>query len=377
MNPETLTNTEYERIALSSRINLSDGHSRLPLTASQRQIVGQMPQMLSRIDQMRQEALEDEFVEQFFACAGQPSASSTEIRRFLNYSSSCSIKIAAQYCRMMNLQVFLMEPCFDNIRHMLLTEGVQVDAIAESMFRDLSAISKLAHPKAAFWIVFPNNPTGFGFGREDFGRLIDTIAAAGATVIVDFCFRFYMNDLAEWDQYRVLIDSGTSFVAIEDTGKTWGVSDLKVGLTTSSADAGDVLHRLHDQLLLNVSGLQLMLLTSMIRDSIEQGIDVVVREPVELNRSLIHSLVGPNLFEHASPYCRNVPLEYLRLPNHYDAVRFWRSLKSYGVDILPGTNYYWSAPDAGRDCLRIPLARPQNELRAAVPLMRQALDDCR
>jgi aspartate/methionine/tyrosine aminotransferase len=331
--------------------------------------------MFDHVSHTPQGDLEEAFHKEFFSCAGQQHARNAKVRRFLSYSSSCAIKIAAQYCRIKGLRVLLLEPCFDNIRHILLTEGVKVQALAESVLCDYVTISTLANSNTAFWIVYPNNPTGFALYREQFEDFVEAATSAGATLIVDFCFRFYMENLATWDQYRILAESKCTFVAIEDTGKTWGVSDIKIGLTVSSEDAGDLLHLLHDQLLLNVSGLQLALLTSLIRDSVVHGLDAVIRKPVEQNRSLIHSLIAPDLFDHASTDCQNVPLEYLRLPRHYDAVRFWQSLRESGVDILPASNYYWSMPGQGADCIRIPLARQQSDVQAAVPILRQALRD--
>ena len=72
-----------------------------------------------------------------------------------------------------------------------------------------------------------------------------------------------------------------------------------------------------------------------------------VRKPIEDNRHLIHGLVGPGFFSHASEYCCNVPMEFLRLPGKSDAVNFWRELRASGVHILPASNYYWTDSSLG------------------------------
>ncbi len=371
-NDGEFTNTEYERLALASKINLSDGHARLPLTVDQRATIARTLEIFDEVMRTPQEDLEAVFIASFFSCAGQVVRKSAR-GPFLNYSSSAAIKIAAQYCRIMGLQVLLIEPCFDNIRHILLTEGVRVVALEEEMLADTDTIASIAGPGKAIWIVQPNNPTGFALDRAQFEELVQVLSEAGSTLIVDYCFRFYMRQLGTWDQYRTLTDSRCSYIAIEDTGKTWGLSDIKVGVTVCSADASDLLSRLHDELLLNVSGLHLALLTAFIEDSMLNGLNMSIRQPIEDNRRLIHELVGPGLFGHASDYCCNVPMEFLRLPGESDAINFWKELRASGVDVLPASNYYWTDTTLGRDSLRVPLARDPVDLKAAIPRLQQAL----
>ncbi len=67
-------------------------------------------------------------------------------------------------------------------------------------------------------------------------------------------------------------------------------------------------------------------------------------------------------------------MEFLRLPAGLSSVSFWSRLRGYGVDILPASNYYWTDAWSGRDCLRIPLTRDPEILRAAVPRLQQALE---
>lgn len=372
LSDREFTNTEYERLALAGKINLSDGHARQPLTAGQRAIIARTLEIFDYVMRTPQEDLEETFISSFFACAGQTVRNSAQ-GPFLNYSSSAAIKIAAQYCRITGLQVFLIEPCFDNIRHILLTEGVRVRALREAALADINTVASIAGPDNAIWIVQPNNPTGFALDRTQFEELVQVLSSAGSTLIVDYCFRFHARQLGAWDQYSILNDSRCSYITIEDTGKTWGLSDIKTGVTVCSTDASELLHRLHDELLLNVSGLHLAILTAFIKDSMEIGLDAAVRKPIEDNRRLIHGLVQPGLFSHASKYCHNVPMEFLRLPSEYDAVRFWRELRASGVDILPATNYYWTDITLGRDSLRIPLARDPLDLRAAIPRLQHSL----
>src|SRR5687767_6429145 len=92
------TNTEYERFALASRVNLSDGHARHTLSSSQREIIGRTLELLDISLSRQQQEIETEFLTHFFQCAVQDT-SDKNLSTFLTYSSSSAIKMAAQYCR--------------------------------------------------------------------------------------------------------------------------------------------------------------------------------------------------------------------------------------------------------------------------------------
>src|SRR5882762_4639642 len=90
-NARSLTNTEFERLALAGEINLSDGHARQPLTPVQRELIAGTLEIFDRISRMRQQELEDEFLSTFFACARQTVPHSAG-GPFLTYSSSSAMK---------------------------------------------------------------------------------------------------------------------------------------------------------------------------------------------------------------------------------------------------------------------------------------------
>jgi aspartate/methionine/tyrosine aminotransferase len=254
------TLSEYERLALTSRINLSDGHARMPLSNTQREILHATLGLFDTAVGRHQKEIESEFLRHFFKCASQdPSANN--LHRFLTFSASSAIKMVAQYCRIQQLSVCLLEPCFDNIVHILRTEGVRVAPVREEDVCDVALISARLSPGTALWLIQPNNPTGFCLEPDQFERLIHAAAERHATIIIDFCFRLFADTLRGWDQYLALRESGVTFVCIEDTGKTWSLADTKVGITVCSADSAPLIYRLHDELLLNVSPLHLMLLT--------------------------------------------------------------------------------------------------------------------
>jgi aspartate/methionine/tyrosine aminotransferase len=366
------TLSEYERLALGGRINLSDGHARMPLSEPQREILRSTLSLFDAAVSRPQAEIECEFLGEFFKCASQePLAHNLDT--FLTFSSSSAIKMVAQYCRIQQLTVCLLEPCFDNIVHILRTEGVRVQPVREEDVVDITRISACLSQQTALWLVQPNNPTGFCLDRDHFDRVIRIAAARRATVIIDYCFRLYAEALRWWDQYLALKESGVTFVCIEDTGKTWSLADTKVGITVCSADAASLIYRLHDQLLLNVSPLHLLLLTEFIKHTLAAGVAETLLDHVERNRQVVHTLVSEGLLCHRASACHNVPMELLGLRDASGATRFWSVLRERGIDVLPAENYFWSRPLDGRTLFRVPLSRPCRDIDAAIPVMRETL----
>lgn len=366
------TNTEYERLALSNPLNLSDGHARQDLTPAQAEIIESAPGMYRDARTRPLVNIEQEFIDYFFDCAAQNPFPARR-RVFLSYSASSAISLVSQACRLRGLDVILIEPCFDNIRHLLMTAGVGVVACSEEMLGDPSAMRDVLGPGKALWIVQPNNPTGHCLVEEQFRRLVDVVVAAKSTLIVDFSFRFFGRDLYRWQQYRAFDAAGLDYVCIEDTGKTWPVADMKAGLTVASPTWADLIHRLHDQLLLSVSPWTLLILSQFMCDALRRGVPNAVRAEIDRNRGVVLDLVRERLVTRAGRWSDNAPLEFLTLPAGASALAFWDGLRRVGVDVLPGHNYYWSDATKGRSQFRVPLARPRVEIDQAVPRLRAAL----
>lgn len=366
------TNTEYERLALTNEINLSDGHARHPATEKQRAILRDSLILFDRALRTKQDDAEAVFLSTFFDCAKQ-SALSSGSEVFLSYSSSCSIKMVAQYCRTNRLSVSLIEPCFDNIRHILVSEGVQVSPLREADISKIASFDADIRTESVIWIVQPNNPTGYTLSRAQFRSLLEFAATTNKLLVIDFCFRFFCDELLAWDQYSLLKESGAEYITIEDTGKTWSLCDTKAGITVTSKTPAATIYRLHDELLLNVSPFHLLLLNAFIRNSIEDGLLDTVRAEIEVNRGIVERILSRTSTRRATEYFQNVPMELLELLNGQKSMDLWRSLRTQGIHILPAHNYYWSAPEQWHSVFRIPLSRPRALLEAAMPIIERAI----
>jgi aspartate/methionine/tyrosine aminotransferase len=356
-----LTNTEYERLAFSGEINLSDGHARLPLDSTQLSIVRDLGRLFQTLAGVDQNLLERTFLDRFFSLLSQSTALSSG-NIFLSYSSSCELKLIAQACRIKNLRVCLIDPVFDNIRHFLETERISLTGFHERLLeapRDLPAVSE----NVVLWLVLPNNPTGFTLTADQFNELLLECRRRNWCIVLDASFRPNSSSMLKWDMYAQLASSEVEFVIVEDTGKAWSLLDVKVGISVASDFFARDLHILHDQLLLNVSPLHLTILIKFLEDAAQRGLRATIWDAVERNRREVRSLIDQSCLRSVGD-CSQVPMELVGLPDEIDARTFWCLSRKVGVDILPAQNYYWQSNE-GERYFRMPLARPHTEIVAA------------
>jgi aspartate/methionine/tyrosine aminotransferase len=219
------------------------------------------------------------------------------------------------------------------------------------------------------WIVCPNNPTGHVLSESAFETLIDCCRRLGKTLVVDFCFRFYAPDLAEWGQYERLERSGISFITIEDTGKTWATLDMKIGMLRCSEDLREEFYHRHDDLLLNVSPFHLALLTAFIGDTIVHGADATIGYFVRENLDTVRYAFAGSVLSLTSDAAPAVTVAWIRIDADVSGEELWAALRKRNIHILPGSNFYWQTPAKGRSFIRIPLARDPELMRRAAPIV--------
>jgi aspartate/methionine/tyrosine aminotransferase len=364
--------TEYEEIGLSREHNLADGHAHQGLSASQGAIIRELPAAFSLAEGVPQSKIEAGFVAAFFELAGQPSAVVAG-NNFLSYSASVATEILANFLRRRRMSVALVHPSFDNIAAILTTEGLDVFPLEEDAFSSDDWESNLDRITFdALFVVWPNNPTGWAMGREQFHDLVEYCRSRNILLVIDFCFRLFNPDL-EWDQYAVLLESGVNFIAIEDTGKAWPTLDMKVSITSCSLRLASEVHELHTDVLLNVSPFILTLLTSFIRDTQEHGVQECIRGIADENRALLHAAIEGTILTPASKGPLGV--EWLRISGGLTGRELWELLGARGVFVLPGDYFYWLEPARGSSYIRVALMRPRAMYCDAVAALREGLLD--
>ena len=373
--------TQHEIEALKMKFNLADAHTHQSQSPSQHKIVASLPELWYEAEQGTQADFEQRFVRAFFELHGQPTALAKN-KALLSYAASISTMIAAMYLKRERMSVTLIEPCFDNLHDVLANMGVPLYPIDESDFADVDRIydNLRLHVKTdALFLVDPNNPTGSSLirhGRAGFEEVVRYCRDHGKLLLIDFCFAsFNLHDerTQRFDLYELLEESGISFLAIEDTGKTWPVQDAKCAILIPSDDIYDDVYNIHTSVLLNVSPFVLNMLRHYIEDSISDGM-ASVRDLLVKNRDIAREAMGGSILEYQEPFS-NVSVAWFRI-NHptMTGSDLQRLCSADDVYVLPGKFFYWSQPSNGDQYVRIALARDTGLFATAMAKLRARLD---
>lgn len=366
------TFTEIEKVGLKAVVNLADAHARQDLSRTQLAIIERLPQLFRRGESESYDSLVQDFLGKFFLLAGQGQVPALD-RIFLSYSASCAIDMISLICSERQFVVGLIEPCFDNISNFLLRRGVRLVALSESaLLRE--GMVRTSLKLDAVWIVSPNNPTGLASTEASFRSLARWCSLNQVLLILDLCFRFFSDETLRFRQYEVLLQEGTSYIAIEDTGKTWPVLDIKCGITLASDDYVRELYVRHDDLILNVSPLSLVLLSEFMADTLVQGVEASLRKVYRMNRGIVLQALSPFRWIELRQL-GDLPVLWLESTHpRINGRHLHQALSARGVEVLPGTNFFWSKRHIGDKFIRIALNRPAKLFKSGVEVI---YDTCR
>ena len=208
----------------------------------------------------------------------------------------------------------------------------------------------------------PNNPTGFTLsihGDKGWNELIRYAKDHKKLLIFDFCFSAFMRgekgpDL--FDRYELLERSGISYIAIEDTGKTWPLQDTKVSLIKMSNNLFKEIYDVHTAYLLNVSPFILNLVTQYILDSEKDNFSSVVNL-IKKNREIALEKLSGSILKPIEQAV-GVSVLWCKLQDsELSSTELTNFLASHNVHILPGTYFFWNKKEVGDSYVRIALAR--------------------
>ncbi|KAA2258719.1 aminotransferase class I/II-fold pyridoxal phosphate-dependent enzyme [Solihabitans fulvus] len=372
--------TQHEIQALKTRFNLADAHTHQHQSASQDKIVSKLPDLWYEAENGQQAYYEQRFIKAFFRLHEQPTAAGLN-KTMLSYAASISTMVAAMFLSQRNMSVTLVEPCFDNLVDLLRNMQVELNAVDESHLADPASIydNLVREVKTdALFLVDPNNPTGFSLlkdGRRGFEEVVRFCVDHNKVLVIDQCFAaFALADRAvgRFDIYQLLESSGVTYMAMEDTGKTWPVQDAKCAMITASDDIQGEVYNLHTSVLLNVSPFVLNFLAHYIEDSIEDGF-ASVRDVITENRKLCRESLDGDVLEYQEPSV-NVSVAWFRIkPAGLTATKLQEELLQNEVYVLPGTYFYWNDKSRGESFIRLALARDPQEFAGAMNAMREIL----
>ncbi len=372
--------TQHEIEALKVKYNLADAHTHQSQSPSQREIVGRLSSLWYEAEKTRQYDTEQKFIETFFRVQKQEYALKTPT--MLVYASSIAMVIVANYLMKNKMSVSLLEPCFDNIHDILEHMQIEIVVLKEEWLHNPSTLydNLEKHVKTdAIFIVDPNNPTGFtlfSHGDKAYSELIRFAKDKNKLLLIDYCFAPFVDyapHIKVAPVYEILERSGVSYIAIEDTGKTYPIQDTKVAMLKTSKDLHEEIYNIHTSYLLNVSPFILNLATQYILDSERDHFESVYNL-LDTNRNLLKEMLAGSLLEYQESEA-GVSVAWLRIKEpRVTATELQKLVLDAGVYILPGTYFFWSDRTKGERYVRIALARNTEMFKPAITLVRRALD---
>lgn len=372
MKKRSMSNlTELEIQALSSGINLSDGHPRHEPTFTQQKVVDQLPQLFVEASNVPVAILEESAASAYYGAVGQGTALSNSTVLSC-YSSSVAMEIFARALSAVGkLEVALMNPTFDNIPDILSGVGATLHPISEEALRDGSG--ELPAVVDVLFMTSPNNPTGTVISAEALSRWAQVCASRDVILALDASFRGF-DRRAQFDCYAILNREGCSYVVLEDTGKLWPTHELKIGFLSHSRNIDLPLHRIYTDILLGVSPLILLLVERLAQDARSGGFDELHRL-IGLNRDLLRGRLEavPGIgFPDADS---RISVERIALPVSCTATEVWKGLQEKSLHVLPCQQFFWANPDAGKEYIRVALGRNTKIIEAAAGKILDYLSD--
>src|SRR5205807_442612 len=178
-------------------------------------------------------------------------------------------------------------------------------------------------------------------------------------LMIDFCFAAFAlmdPELGRFDIYEMLEESGVSYIAIEDTGKTWPIQDAKCALLTVSKDLHQQTYNIHTAILLNVAPFILNLLSAYIDDSMADGF-ASVKNILDQNRQFALEALQGTVLQYVEPVVK-VSVAWFKIKNPFlTATQLCKMAYNGNVYVLNGSYFYWSRKALGERYIRIALAR--------------------
>lgn len=375
--------TQHEIEALKTEYNLADAHTHQSQAGAQLQIIESLPELWYRAETMTQYESEQEFIENFYRLHGQHTALNRKQNIYLVYAASIGMHITATYLMQHRMRVGLIEPCFDNLHDLMKHMRVPMSPLDEEIFYDTSSIYENLVKKAvvldAIVLVDPNNPTGFSLfadGPEAFMEVVRFCQDFNKLLILDFSFSAFILAAGgkRYDVYNILENSDVSYIAMEDTGKTWPMQDAKCSTILASKDLDADIYPIVTSVLLNVSPFVLNLVSKYVQASKADGFRTVA-ELLDRNRNTSKKMLHGKILSYCEPQIKTSVAWFEIKDQSINADSLHNHLLAHNVYILSGKYFYWHNPDKGQRYIRIALARDSEMFDEAMRVMKEALDE--
>jgi aspartate/methionine/tyrosine aminotransferase len=290
------------------------------------------------------------------------------------FTASMAFEIIANYLRLSQLTLTLIEPCFDNLADIFHRHGVPLQPFPDAWLETRNdafehALSRVRSD--AICLVTPNNPTGRTLSEDNLRSLVRFCKEHRTLLILDHCFRAYVPRHRIYDQHRIVLDADIDAFLVEDTGKTWPTAEIKAPFFAVSRARGlyDRIYAIYTDFLLHVSPVGIRLMHEFVHLS-QQDDMAYIHEVVAVNRKqLYEKLAGTFLTpcEH-----RYASIAWLRIDHSLNGLQLKRILDGKGVFVLPGHHFFWHDRRQGENFIRVALTRDADMFGQATTLLGDA-----
>jgi aspartate/methionine/tyrosine aminotransferase len=362
--------TTYEIETLPQCYNLTDGHAFRRWFAAEEAIVDRSAHLFKNNSRRQQYEIEKAYIRDFLRLTRQ-TCDEEALGSLMCFTASMAFEIVANFLRLNQFRLALIEPCFDNLADIFRRHQIPLVPIADSLLEAPGDVFERALNRLdvdAICLVTPNNPTGLTLSEDNLRRLADFCKRHRKLLILDNCFRGYLPRQLMYDQYRLVLEAGVDAVLVEDTGKTWPTSEIKApffGVTRANGFYGRI-YEIYTDFLLHVSPVGIKLLHEFIRLSQQDQMESI-HEVVRVNRqALYENLTGTFLTSCERSFAS---IAWLRLDHSLTGLELKQILDQHGVFVLPGNQFFWHTPRRGEKFIRVALARDADMFREAASIL--------
>lgn len=387
-NEETAL-TEIEALGLASQHDLANGHASQELALSQQRIISSLPEIWAKASKQKSKDAEAMFKNAFLRLANTPSLSNHDHFKICPTASN-SIDTVATWLAEKKFKTALIEPTFDNLFLILKRRGVELSSLPEESLHEVSnhafdfsptengakvaykaCYKELFKAPDAIFLVNPNNPTGKVLTEEQFSSIVEVCAEMGKVLVLDNTFRFFVPQL--FDTYKILIESGVTFLSIEDTGKVWPTQEIKASLLFASANIIKEIHKIYDEIFLCHSNFALGILAEFLSDAHNRGLDQAVWSGVAARRKLFRQkIAGSVLSVNPESLDSMISVEWVMIQEHFkNDLNLIEYFQERNLVLLPGRQFFWSktGSEATSKFARFALLKPEEEFQSAINVL--------